>query len=162
MPVLAIDQGTTSTRALMVDDEGKVAITHAMGHRQHYPGPGRGEHDPSELVANERRAIDENHGHHTIGVDSPGESCLAWNAGASELVLARAGLPMDSYCSASKLAWILDNVEEAARLRRAGKLRLGTTDAFFLDRLTGRHVTDITTASRTSMMNLETGQWDPE
>lgn len=189
MPVLAIDQGTTSTRALMVDDEGKVAITHAMGHRQHYPGPGRVEHDPSELVANVRRAIDENPGIDTIGIDNQGESCLAWNAdtgepvspvivwqdnrtgptverlaagGASELVMARAGLPMDSYFSASKLAWILDNVEEAARLRRAGKLRLGTTDAFFLDRLTGRHVTDITTASRTSMMNLETGQWDPE
>src|SRR5690606_37099580 len=136
MPVLAIDQGTTSTRALMVDDEGKVAITHAMGHRQHYPGPGRVEHDPSELVANVRRAIDENPGIDTIGIDNQGESCLAWNAdtgepvspvivwqdnrtgptverlaagGASELVLARAGLPMDSYFSASKLAWILDN-----------------------------------------------------
>ena len=77
-------------------------------------------------------------------------------------VLERAGLPLDAYFSASKLAWILDHCDEARPLLAQGKLRLGTTDAFFLDRLAGRCVTDITTASRTSLLNLETGDWDAE
>src|SRR3546814_16917534 len=64
-------------------------------------------------------------------------------------------------CS-SDLAWIVAHNDEAQRLLARGKLRLGTTDAFFLDRLTGRCVTDITTASRTSLMNLARGAWDAE
>src|SRR5690606_40560844 len=78
------------------------------------------------------------------------------------LVRARAGLPLDPYFSASKLGWILRNVPEAAELQRRGNLRLGTTDAFFRDRLTGVYATDPTTASRTSLMNLATGAWDAE
>jgi glycerol kinase len=71
-----------------------------------------------------------------------------------------AGLPLDPYFSASKLGWILRHVPRAAELAAQGHLRLGTTDAFFRDRLTGRFETDIATASRTSLMNLETGAWD--
>src|SRR6202000_3187192 len=83
-------------------------------------------------------------------------------AGHEETTLARAGLPLDPYFSAAKLRWILDHVPEAETLRREKRLRFGTSDAFFLDRLTGNFATDVTTASRTSLMNLETGQWDSE
>src|SRR3546814_8284426 len=82
--------------------------------------------------------------------------------GAEAETLARAGLPLDAYFFAAKLAWIVAHNDEAQRLLARGKLRLGTTDAFFLDRLTGRCVTDITTASRTSLMNLASGAWDAE
>src|SRR5205823_766416 len=69
---------------------------------------------------------------------------------------------LDAYFSASKLKWILDHVPAAKMLLARGKLRLGTIDSFFLDRLAGVYATDVTTASRTSLMNLRTGQWDPE
>jgi glycerol kinase len=76
--------------------------------------------------------------------------------------MARAGLPLDPYFSASKLGWILRHIPRAAELARLGHLRLGTTDAFFRDRLSGRFETDIATASRTSLMNLATAEWDPD
>ena len=79
---------------------------------------------------------------------------------AEALTLESAGLPLDPYFSASKLGWIVENSAEAKELLKAGHLRLGTTDAFFHDRLTGVFATDITTASRTSLMNLATGSWD--
>ncbi len=69
---------------------------------------------------------------------------------------------LDAYFSASKLAWIINNIPAAKEALDAGRLRLGTTDAFFLDRLTGHFATDVTTASRTSLMTLETGQWDED
>src|SRR3546814_10981125 len=81
---------------------------------------------------------------------------------SSEVCSSDLGLPLDAYLSAAKLAWIVAHNDEAQRLLARGKLRLGTTDAFFLDRLTGRCVTDITTASRTSLMNLASGAWDAE
>ena len=82
--------------------------------------------------------------------------------GAETLTIERAGLPLDPYFSASKLRWILDQLPEAKRAAGAqGRLRLGTSDSFFLDRLAGVYATDVTTASRTSLMNLATGQWDP-
>ena len=82
--------------------------------------------------------------------------------GAEALTVARAGLTLDPYFSASKLRWIIDHVPRAKALLDRGKLRLGTSDSFFLDRLAGVYATDVTTASRTSLMNLDTGQWDPE
>ncbi|HVO03539.1 MAG TPA: FGGY family carbohydrate kinase [Candidatus Cybelea sp.] len=122
-----------------------------------------------------------------IGIANQGETVVAWDAktkrpihraivwqdarthdriealkaaGNEETTLARAGLPLDPYFSAAKLRWILENVPEAESLRREKRLRLGTSDAFFLDRLAGTFATDVTTASRTSLMNLETLQWD--
>ena len=187
MTVLAIDQGTTSTRALRVDAAGNSEITCNVRHRQHYPGPGRVEHDPEELIASLETCIASAPDADAIGIDNQGESCLAWNADSGEAispvivwqdnrteatieqlkregreaeVLESAGLPLDSYFSASKMAWILRHCDAAPKLLRQGKLRIGTTDAFFLDRLAGRYVTDITTASRTSLMNLATGRWD--
>lgn len=189
MAILAIDQGTTSTRALVFDDRGFVQIVKTIKHRQFYPSPGWVEHDPEELLKNIGNCIDAGMGISAIGIANQGESCLAWNAdtgapvspiivwqdnrtylpieqmkanGSEKLVRDKTGLPLSSYFSASKLAWIIQNIPEAQELLGKGKLRLGTTDAFFLDRLSGNFVTDITTASRTSLMNLTLGQWDPE
>ena len=123
-----------------------------------------------------------------IGIANQGETIVAWDAktkrpihraivwqdsrthapiealktaGHEETTLARAGLPLDPYFSAAKLRWVLDNVPEAQSSRQERRLRFGTSDAFFLDRLAGAFATDVTTASRTSLMNLETLQWDP-
>jgi len=188
MTILAIDQGTTSTRALCVYD-GRTEITHVARHRQLYPQPGWVEHDAEELVANIEACIEASPAAAAIGIDNQGESCLAWHAdskqpvtpvivwqdnrthatiealkaeGHEARVQALAGLPLDSYFSASKLAWILHNCDAANALLQQGKLRMGTTDAYFLDRLAGRFVTDISTASRTSLLNLQTGNWDNE
>ncbi len=184
MRIAAIDQGTTSTRVLVV--EGAAArIAHAVRHDQHHPQPGWVEHDPHELLANVRSCIAAAGPVAALGLDNQGESCLAWDAdsgeplspvivwqdnrttdviedlraaGAEAVTLERAGLPLDPYFSAAKLAWILARLAPAQR-RRA---RLGTTDAWFLQRLTGLCATDVTTASRTSLMNLGTCRWDEE
>ena len=189
MSVAAIDQGTTSTRALVLDESGESRMARVVSHQQFYPRPGWVEHDPEELIRHIRHCIDACGGVSAIGLDNQGESCLAWDAdtketvspvivwqdrrtknaieklranGAQNLVTEKAGLPLDPYFSASKLAWIVAEIPAAKALHRRGKLRLGTTDAFFLDRLSGRFVTDITTASRTSLMHLPSGQWDNE
>lgn len=188
MRALAIDQGTTSTRAFIID-AGGVRPVISLEHRQHYPAPGRVEHDPEELIANIRACLDAAPDHDCIGIDNQGESCLAWDArsgaaispvivwqddrtsaacqalrdaGHEALVRARTGLPLDPYFSASKLGWIMQNIPAARDLAAAGHLRLGTTDAFFRDRLFGRFETDPTTASRTSLMDLRSLQWDEE
>lgn len=188
MNIVAIDQGTTSTRALRLED-GAARIVHAVRHAQYHPRPGWVEHDPEELLGNIRACLQAAGRAEAIGIANQGESCLAWDkvtgkalspvivwqdnrtageiealraAGAEAETLARAGLPLDAYFSASKLAWILREIPEARAALSAGRLRLGTTDAFFLDRLTGVFATDVTTASRTSLMNLATGQWDAE
>ena len=199
MSILAIDQGTTSTRALRVNNNGRIEITKVVKHQQYYPRPGWVEHDPEELIRNINTCIEaslefdksqsEADPINAIGIDNQGESCLAWDADSKQAlspvivwqdnrtesvienlkneghearVLELSGLPLDAYFSASKLAWILEHSEAARTLLKQGKLRLGTTDAFFLDRLANRFITDITTASRTSLLNLKTGNWDQE
>lgn len=189
MRIAALDQGTTSTRVLVVGSDGSADIQLALRHQQHHPQSGWVEHDPLELLANLERCLEACGSVDAIGLANQGESCVAWDAqngtplspvivwqdnrtaarieqlradGAEALTLERAGLPLDAYFSASKLAWIIDNLPAARAALDAGRLRLGTTDAYFLDRLTGVYATDVTTASRTSLMNLSTGQWDPE
>ena len=184
----ALDQGTTSTRLLLLGEDGGIRMVPGGRHRQFHPRPGWVEHDPLELLAALRACLDQADGAPRIGIANQGESCLAWDAvsgeplspvivwqdnrtvadiealratGAEAEILARAGLPLDPYFSASKLAWLLRNADAVRDARRAGRLRLGTTDAFFLDRLAGTFATDVTTASRTSLMNLERGTWDP-
>lgn len=188
MRCLAIDQGTTSTRALLVDETG-AKLLHSVEHRQIYPAPGHVEHDPEELVANLVACLAAASQVGCVGLANQGESCLAWDGatgraitpvivwqdartadvcarlkrdGAEAMTLQRAGLPLDPYFSASKLGWIMAHVPQARSLLSAGRLRLGTTDAFFRDRLTASFATDPSTASRTSLMNLATGSWDPE
>ena len=189
MAILAIDQGTTSTRALLVERSGISRMIKSIEHQQFFPKPGWVEHDPEELINNIQICIDSCDDPLAIGIGNQGESCLAWDAetkqpitpvivwqdnrtqftieklkssNSQHVILAKAGLPLDSYFSAAKLAWIFENIPLAKKLHNHGKLRLGTTDAFFLDRLTHTYATDISTASRTSLMNIHTGQWDEE
>ena len=185
--VIAIDQGTTGTKAHRLHGDGRFETIAGFEHRQIYPQQGWVEHDPEELARHVEAALERAGDAAAIGIANQGETVIAWDGetkrpihnaivwqdartsgvterlkadGAEELTLKVAGLPLDPYFSAAKLRWLLDNVPEAKSLRSAGRLRLGTSDAFFLDRLTGRFATDVTTASRTSLMNLETLQWD--
>ncbi len=183
----AIDQGTTSTRLLLADGAGPRIVA-VRRHAMTYPQPGWVEQNPEELLANIRAVLAEAGRLDAIGFANQGESCLAWDAETGRAlspvivwqdsrtdatlaalpaetcarITALSGLPVDPYFSASKLAWIVENLPEAQAALNRGTLRLGTTDAFFLDRLAGRFVTDRATASRTGLMNLETGQWDDE
>lgn len=189
--VLAIDQGTTGTKLHRLDRAGRFETLAAFAHRQIRPQPGWVEHDAEELLGHVRLGLEAGAAANAaaVGLANQGETVVAWDAadgrplcnaivwqdarteesvarlraeGAEALTLARAGLPLDPYFSASKLRWILDHVPEAGRLLARGRLRLGTSDAFFLDRLAGRYATDVTTASRTSLMDLATRRWDPE
>jgi glycerol kinase len=188
--VIAIDQGTTGSGVHVLESDGTFRSGETIDHKQFYPQPGWVEHDAEELVGNVARLIAQHKdGAKGIGIANQGETVVAWDAktkrpihraivwqdarthaeierlkaaGHEETTLARAGLPLDPYFSAAKLRWILDHVDEAKTLRREGRLRFGTSDAFFLDRLAGVFATDVTTASRTSLMNLETLQWHPE
>jgi glycerol kinase len=185
--ILAIDQGTTATKVARLEPDGSFAVVATHAHRQIVPRAGWAEHDPEELVGVLEAALANAGPVAAFGLANQGETVLAWEAGsgrplcnaivwhdqrtrddvetlraagAEREVLERAGLPLDCYFSASKMAWILRHVDEARPLLKAGRLRLGTSDVFFRDRLTGRYATDATTASRTSLMNLRTRRWD--
>lgn len=192
MPVIAIDQGTTSTKAAVLDDQGGFRISAQLPHDQIYPQEGWVEHDPEALLGNVRACLEQtakDTSLDAIGIDNQGETIIAWDAqtgrpvynaivwqdnrtwrkieeikasGAEQLTLERAKLPLDPYFSASKIAWVLQEVPEAKKLLAEGRLRAATTDAYFLDRLCGKYVTDVTTASRTSLFNLEKQQWDAD
>ena len=197
--VLAIDQGTTSTRALLFDEAARVAAVAQEPFAQHFPRPGEVEHDPEDLwttTVSTVRAVLEKAGCGTaaiaaIGIANQRETVLVWerstgrpihraivwqdrrtagecmtlrNEGHEALVAERTGLLLDPYFSATKIAWILDHVDGARARAQAGELAFGTVDSFLLWRLTGgrMHVTDATNASRTSLYDLRTGDWDPD
>jgi glycerol kinase len=186
---VAIDQGTTGSKAFRLDESGKLESLGGFEHRQIYPRPGWVEHDANELLDHVRQLTSRAGEAAALGLANQGETVVAWDAdsgepvynaivwqdartlettdrmkseGAEALTVARAGLPLDPYFSASKLRWILDHVPRARTLLSRGKLRLGTSDSFFLDRLAGVYATDVTTASRTGLMNLDGCRWDPE
>ena len=189
MRIAAIDQGTTSTKALIVADDGSAVDVGGLRHAQKLPRTGWVGHDAGELLANVRALIDRaaSLGMEGIALANQGETVVAWDrrtgrpladaivwhdrrteaqvaalaaAGMGEAVKQASGLPLDPYFSASKLRWLLDNAEGAGDLARQGRLGLGTSDAYFIERLTGRYATDVTTASRTSLMNLGACAWD--
>lgn len=189
MKVLAIDQGTTGTKAFTLDEDGTFTKVASYEHKQSYPQTGWVEHDPEELLKHISACIKKAGKVDAIGIANQGETLVAWDSqtgkpiynaivwqddrtkdvteklkadGAEALTQGKAGLPLDPYFSASKMRWIIDHVEAAQDLLKLGRLRLGTSDAFFLDRLTGEFATDVTTASRTSLMSLDTLQWDDE
>jgi glycerol kinase len=189
MKVLGIDQGTTGTKAFTLTDDGTFKSIASFEHKQLYPQTGYVEHDALKLLANVTACIKKAGKVDAIGIANQGETIVAWDKetgkpihnaivwqddrtkavteklkaeGGETLTQVKAGLPLDPYFSASKFRWIIDNVPEAKILLTAGRLRLGTSDAFFLDRLTGTFATDVTTASRTSLMSLDTLQWDDE
>lgn len=187
--ILAIDQGTTTTKTYTLDTEGRFTFCTSVAHDQMYPQPGWVEHDPLALLQNVEEAIQTDLDIDAIGIDNQGETVIAWDGasgspiynaivwqdqrttgfiealkaeGGEAITLDRAGLPLDPYFSASKLRWILKNIPEAQTLLKNNRLRMGTSESFFIYRLTGEYATDVTTASRTSLMNLRTCAWDSE
>lgn len=189
MRIVAIDQSTTSTTSFLFDGTSIGQKLRTDFHKQTYPQPGWVEHDGAELLRNVQAGIEAGRaaGAQAIALSNQGESCLAWDAQTGQpispvlvwqdsrteeqcqrlakehgaAVEERARLPLDAYFSASKMGWIYANVPAARELAAAGRLRMGTTDAFFRDRLTGRFETDVATASRMALMNMETCIWDP-
>ena len=195
--LLALDQGTTSSRALVFDETGRVIAAAQEEFAQGYPKPGWVEHDPeviwATVLSTARKAMSaaEEQGWtvEALGVTNQRETTLVWDRatgqpihnaivwqdrrtaktcaalkaeGAETLVRDKAGLVLDPYFSASKLAFILDAVPGARAKAEAGKLAFGTVDSFLIWRLTGGrvHVTDATNASRTSLYALKTADWD--
>ena len=189
MKVLAIDQGTIGTKAFTLDSHGTFVKIASFEHTQIYPQPGWVEHNAEEMLGHITKAIKKAGKVDAIGIANQGETIVAWDRetgrpiynaivwqddrtkvftetqktnGGEVITQSKAGLPLDPYFSASKFRWILDNVPESRILHSAGRLRLGTSDAYFLDCLTDEFVTDVTTASRTSLMSLDTLKWDDE
>lgn len=188
MRIAAIDQGTTSTRCLLVDSSGLWSLAGSRRHARYHPQPGWVEHDPEELLHNVEAVLELAGKVDAIAICNQGESCLAWDAdsgrplspvivwqdartadvlaGMDASALQRSkqisGLPLDPYFSASKLAWLIRNIPDVALALQQGRLRLGTTDAFFLDRLCGTFATDWATASRTGLLDIDSGQWSEE
>jgi len=188
--LLALDQGTTSTRAIRFD---AALRPKAMAQReltQHFPTPGWVEHEPEDLIADSLAVLRQAAGDHPItalGITNQRETTLLWRrdtgqaihraivwqdrrtaafcAGLpAEMIAERTGLLPDPYFSASKLAWLLEHVPGARADAQAGRLCFGTVDSFLLFRLTeGRvHATDATNASRTMLFNIHTGEWDED
>lgn len=192
--VLAIDQGTTRTKAVVFDAQARPLAEASSEVPLIYPRPGWVELDPHQLfqsvVQNGEAAATAARAELTaLGLANQGETVVAWNRrtgepvynaivwqdrrtdpecerlkemGAEKLVRGRTGLPVDPYFSATKLAWILAHVPAARELAICGDLLAGTTDAWFMWRLTGRHCTDDSTASRTMLYNPQRRDWDDD
>ncbi len=197
--VLAIDQGTTSSRAIVFRRDFSVAGLAQQEFAQHYPRSGWVEHDAEDIwrsvVATARGAL-RNAGAGpreiaAIGITNQRETAVLWEratgrpihnaivwqdrrtsgvcqdlraAGHAGLVAAKTGLELDPYFSATKIAWIIDEVPGARMAAERSALLFGTIDSFLLSRLTGGrvHATDATNASRTSLLDIHCGTWDSE
>ncbi len=200
--VIAIDQGTTSTRAIVFDHSGSIVSTGQLEHEQIFPKAGWVEHDPAEIWNNTREVIGQalskaditRHDVKAVGITNQRETAVVWDKntgkavynaivwqdtrtqsivdrlaadGGVERFKSKVGLPLATYFSGTKIVWILENVEGAREKAEAGDLLFGTTDTWVLWNLTGGvdggvHATDVTNASRTMFMDLETLQWDDE
>jgi glycerol kinase len=191
--ILALDQGTTSSRAIVFDGDGKPLRTGQREFPQRFPQPGWVEHDPEAIWASQIAAAREVVGEDcvAVGIANQRETTLLWEratgrpiapgivwqdrrtsskcqelreGGWAEAIREKTGLEIDPYFSATKLAWLLDEIPEARRRAEAGELAFGTVDTYLVWRLTdGRaHVTDPTNASRTLLWNLENQIWDEE
>jgi len=197
--VMALDQGTTSSRAIIFDGDGIPVATAQKELTQFYPGDGMVEHDPEEIWADTlggaveaiARAGLNASDIAAIGITNQRETVVVWDretgkpihraivwqdrrtadtcaalkdTGAEADVVARTGLLLDPYFSATKLAWILDAVDGARAKAEAGQLAFGTIDSWLVYRLThGKvHVTDATNAARTLLYNIKDQDWDPE
>ena len=197
--IIAMDQGTTSSRAILFNKSGDIVSIAQKEFRQIFPKPGWVEHDPMEIwstqmgVAMEAmQKIDaKSEEIAAIGITNQRETTIIWDAetgypiynaivwqcrrtsdmiekmkedGWEEKVRAKTGLVLDAYFSASKIAWILENVAGAKEKAAAGKLRFGTVDSWIIWNLTdGRvHATDYTNASRTMLFDIHKLCWDKE
>ena len=197
--IIAIDQGTTSSRAILFDEAGTILAQQAAEFPQHFPADGWVEHNPEDIwqttidVTTAMVAEARTRGNLpvAIGITNQRETAIIWdrstgkpihnaivwqdrrtanicaimkNAGKEAMVTKRTGLLLDPYFTATKLSWILDQVEGARERAAAGELCFGTVDSFLIWHLTaGRaHVTDATNASRTSLYNIHTNDWDDD
>jgi len=195
--VLALDQGTTSSRALLFDKQGAVRAVAQREFDQIFPQPGWVEHDPEQIVSSQiavaQEALTQAGARPgdvvAIGIANQRETTILWNRetgkpvhnaivwqdrrtadfcerlrseGQTPMIQQRTGLLIDSYFSASKISWILDNVPGVRSLAEAGKLAFGTVDSWLVWSLTGGrvHATDASNASRTMLFNIHTGGWD--
>lgn len=190
--VLSLDEGTTSTRAVIFTEDGRTVAQSSQEFTQRFPRGGWVEHDPLEIWRTSRQVIGSALGKAQltgadiacVGVTNQRETTVVWEASTGRPIYPAivwqdtrgteyverlsedahdiatiTGLPVNTYFSAIKLMWILDHVEGARARAEKGELRFGTIDAWLLFNLTGEHVTDVTNASRTMLMDIRTGQW---
>ena len=197
--LLAIDQGTTSTRAFLFDATLAPVGFAQLEFPQIYPAPGHVEHDPQGIwttsVATARAAMASGgvaaKDVAAIGITNQRETVILWDrasgkpihnaivwqdrrtaercaalkrGGHEPMITERTGLLLDPYFSATKIAWLLDNIEGARGAAEAGRLAFGTIDTFLLWRFTGGrvHATDATNAARTLLLDIRTGRWDDD
>ncbi|SDH48672.1 glycerol kinase GlpK [Roseospirillum parvum] len=195
--ILAIDQGTTSTRAMIFDGFGQPIASAQKELDQHYPGDGLVEHEAediwSDTLAVCRRALAQVAVDKVlaVGITNQRETAVLWERasgrplhraivwqdrrgaplcqrlvaeGHEEMIRQRTGLVVDSYFSATKLAWLLDTLPGAREQAARGELCFGTVESFLVFRLTGGalHATDATNAARTMLFNIHTQDWDDD
>jgi len=197
--IIALDQGTTSSRAVIFNKQGKIVGIKSAPFRQIYPRPGWIEHDPEEILESQisvlREVLKDSNVSpeevHCIGITNQRETIILWDrntgkpvyngivwqcrrtagycdqlkeAGLESIIQEKTGLVIDAYFSATKLKWLLDNVEGARKRAEAGELLAGTIDTWLIWNLTGGkvHATDYSNASRTMLYNINELKWDEE
>ncbi len=197
--ILSLDQGTSSSRAIVFDHEGNIRSTAQHEFPQIFPRSGWVEHDPHQIWGSQASVIAEaiskiginGHNIEAIGITNQRETTIVWDAetgepiynaivwqdrrtseycdhlrdeGYADMIRKKTGLIIDAYFSATKIKWILDNVEGARKRAEEGKLRFGTVDSWLISCLTRNsiHVTDYSNASRTMLFNIHTLEWDKE
>lgn len=195
---IGLDQGTTGTTAVILDEDWDLVSQVTCEHTQYYPKPGWVEHDPLQIWEKTKETVGKAIAKakidikdiKAIGIDNQGETVLVWdkNTGipvynaivwqdrrASEAadrlkdewgdtIREKTGLIVDSYFSALKIKWILENVENAKEKAEEGELIAGTIDSWLIWKMTGGrlHMTDYSTASRTMMLNIHECKWDQD
>lgn len=197
--LMALDQGTTSSRAIIFDKKGQIVSVAQKDFKQYFPQSGWVEHDPQEIWTSQSSVMieslvskgiraDQIAG---IGITNQRETTIVWDRktgkaihkaivwqdrrtagfcnelkekGHAELIASKTGLIIDAYFSATKIRWILNNVEGARARAEAGELAFGTVDSWLVWNLTAgkNHITDITNASRTMLYNIHSQEWDQE
>lgn len=197
--ILALDQGTTSSRAIVFNHSGQILSVAQKEFKQIYPHPAWVEHDAEEIWSSQYGVMAEVLAKTNlkpadiaaIGITNQRETTVVWDretgkpiynaivwqdrrtasycdqlkaAGHAKMIQQKTGLVIDAYFSATKLKWILDNVAGAREKAAAGKLAFGTVDSWITWKLTGGkvHVTDVSNASRTMLLNIKTCEWDQE
>ena len=197
--VLALDQGTTSSRAILFDHDGSIRSIAQREFEQIFPQAGWVEHDPEEIWSSQISVAVEALSRGdvrprdiaAIGITNQRETTVVWDrqtgrpiynaivwqdrrtaglcdqlksAGHEKLIQERTGLLIDSYFSATKIRWILDQVPDARRMAEAGRLAFGTIDSWLIWKLTSGklHITDVSNASRTMLFNIHRCEWDEE
>ena len=197
--IIIIDQGTTSTRAIVFDENGNSVTSSQEEFRQIYPKPGYVEHDPIDILSTVRSVIStaltkarvKYSDILCLGITNQRETIVLWdkqtgepiynaivwqcrrtddrclelkNAGYEEIISKKTGLRIDSYFSATKIEWIINNVEQAKRYLEEERLLIGTIDTYIMWQLSGGKIykTDYTNASRTMLYNIHDLCWDEE